>query len=245
MGEPLKRNSNSLSVWVTKGLESVGVLNKGSGDLAAGDGAANEAAENLPVVSSALNVTRVSGVAALIASAGAAALALFNVDKANDPAGVVAAAYGSAGLIVAASLVAVAVILYADISARSQNAPTATATAAAKPKGEASGASDVKSQWDEALRRIETAGSGLTSATDRLDFSALWRDASGTSGMVSEVTPPVDLQDEHSRLLATQGRIIDLLKGLIDDQSTSAGDVGEIAAHIRDMRETVNNISSP
>jgi hypothetical protein len=69
-------------------------------------------------------VTRVGGLTALIASAGAAALAIFNVHKGVDQASVVVAAYVSVGAIVAASLLTAAIIISADIRARSATNPT-------------------------------------------------------------------------------------------------------------------------
>ena len=243
----LDRKENSLSVLFTKALESVGVLNKGSADIATGKVSTDEAAESMPVTPPALNVTRVSGLAALIASAGAAALAIFNVDKSEDSTGIVAAAYGSAGLIVAASLVAVAVILYADISARASAAPTTAPSTGAKAKGADAAqatAASVKTSWDEAVKRLETVASGFPRASTRIDFAACWRDASATTGMVSEISVPDDLRDEHSRLLATQGRIVELLKLLISSPS-STGDRDEVADHVLDMRETVNSIAVP
>jgi len=238
----LKRRSG-LVVLVTKALEGVGLLNKGSAAIATGDIPSETADQALPVATPALNVTRVSGFGAFIASTGAAALAIYNVDKSADPVGVVVAAYGSVGLVVSASLIAVAIILSADIRARSGAAPAGLTEGATKEDASRQPNADVRGRWDETVKRLETVGSGLTGANNRLDFSRLWRDASSSSGMVSEMSPPADLQDEHSRLLAAQGRVIELLKRLIDDQSTSAGDVKEIRDHVRDMRNTVNQIS--
>jgi hypothetical protein len=245
MAAALKREKNSFAVVATKVFESIGVLNKGSADLAAGEVGEDEAAETMSVVPPALNVTRVSGVAAVIASSGAAALAIFNVDKSKDSAGVVAAAYGSAGLIVSASLIAVAVILYADIRARSDRAAIGSVTTASKPTDNASAASDLKGPWEEAMKRLETVSSGLARATgDRLGYSKLWLDASSTAGMVSGLSPQSDLQDEHSRLLAAHGRVTELLEHLIGDRSAENADVGEIELLVTAMRETVNNMQS-
>lgn len=243
MGPALKREPKSLAVVVTTVLESVGLLTKGSADLASGKVSEVEAAQDLPIVPPALNVTRVSGFAAFIASAGAATVAIFNVDKSKDSAGVVAAAYGSTGLIVAASLIAVAVILYADIRARSQSVAPGTAAAVSKPKGDATAASDMKGSWDDAVKRLEAVDWALTRAAgDRLGYSKLWLDASGTAGLVSGLSPESDLQDEHSRLVAALGRITHLLEHLIDDRSAERSDVGEVAMLVMAMRETVNNM---
>ncbi len=102
---------------ITTFFESVGLLNKGSADANAVPTSA-EAAQIQPVVSNSLNVTRVGGLAALVTSVGAAALAIFNVNKKTDPATVVMAAYLGAGAIVVAALLAAAIIIAADIRAR-------------------------------------------------------------------------------------------------------------------------------
>lgn len=102
---------------ITTFFESVGLLNKGSADANAVPTSA-EAAQIQPVVSNSLNVTRVGGLAALVTSVGAAALAIFNVNKKTDPAMVVMAAYLGAGAIVVAALLAAAIIIAADVRAR-------------------------------------------------------------------------------------------------------------------------------
>jgi hypothetical protein len=124
---------------ITTFLESVGLLNKGSADANAVPTAA-EAAQIQPIVSNTLNVTRVGGLAALVTSVGAAALAIFNVNKKTDPASVVMAAYLGAGAIVVAALLAAAIIIAADVRARTAVAvaqPAGTQTPAASPSAAA------------------------------------------------------------------------------------------------------------
>lgn len=106
-----------LAQVVTKAFESLGVLNKGSAAAAAAPDAAATTTAVTPVSSNALNVTRVGGLAALVSSVGAAAIALFGVKTTDKPA-IVAAAYASVGAIVAAALIAAAVIVAADIRTR-------------------------------------------------------------------------------------------------------------------------------
>jgi hypothetical protein len=108
-------------------FEALGVLNPGSSDASAVPDPA-DAANAGGITSNALNVTRVGSIVALITGAGGAALALFSVDKANDPAAVVVAAYGSVGLIVSVALLVVAIVIAADIRARG-----GTTSAAASP----------------------------------------------------------------------------------------------------------------
>lgn len=133
------RTPGGLAHAVATFFESVGLLNKGSADANAVPTDA-QAAQIQPIVSNSLNVTRVGGLAALVTSVGAAALAIFNVNKKTDPATVVMAAYLGAGAIVVAALLAAAIIIAADVRARTAVAvahsadtqtPTASPSAAA------------------------------------------------------------------------------------------------------------------
>jgi hypothetical protein len=111
------RTAGGLAHAIATFFESVGLLNKGSADAQAVPDDA-EATKIQPIVSNSLNVTRVGGLAALVASVGAVALAIFNVNKKTDPANVVMAAYLGAGAIVVAALLTAAIIVSADIRAR-------------------------------------------------------------------------------------------------------------------------------
>jgi hypothetical protein len=104
---------------VTIVFESLGVLNKGSAETAAAPDP-DEPVATQAISSNSLNVTRVGGLAALITAVGAAALAVFNVDKTADEAPVVVAAYASVGVIVAAALLTAGIIVGADIRARKE-----------------------------------------------------------------------------------------------------------------------------
>jgi hypothetical protein len=119
-GEPTERGAGwaaGLGALATNIFEWFGLLNKGSASAAAApDPATTSAVE--PISSNTLNVTRVGGVATLISGAGAAAIALFDVNKATTRAPIVVAAYASVGVIVAASLLTAAIIIAADIRVR-------------------------------------------------------------------------------------------------------------------------------
>jgi hypothetical protein len=206
---------NDLAKVVTKAFESVGLLNKGSAAIAAGDEKAKEEASDLPVSSNSLNVTRVGGTGAVIAAAGAAALALFNVDKGTDKPAIVVAAYASTGAIVAAALVTTAIIISADIKARSSATPVgvtskAPAAAAATPTDRAA----FKEAWGFAIDRLQSVKVALPAA-DRSGASVLWLDAKATVGFTAELTPPEGLADEHARMSAAQTRGCELLETLI------------------------------
>lgn len=242
----LERNPKSLSSLATKLFESLGLLNKGSADIAAGVVDKSVAEQELAVTPPSLNVTRVGGVAALIASAGAAALALFNVDKGEDPAGVVAAAYGGTALIVTASLIAVAVIVSADIRARclATHAEKPGELVEAEPAEAAATSSQVfRTAWDDAVRRLEGAKDGLVQARGNgLAYARLWLESCGAAGIVEDLTPPASLRDEHARMSASLARISGLLEKLVDDQSSQSRLGDEIIMHVADMRSTVINL---
>ncbi|HUI62575.1 MAG TPA: hypothetical protein VLX90_20270, partial [Steroidobacteraceae bacterium] len=95
----------------------MGLLNAGS-SKSAPTPTTDEAAKTAGVSTNSLNVTRVGGVTSLIVAVGAAAMAVFNVNKAKDDFHIVVAAYVSVGLIIAAALFAVAIIISADIKSR-------------------------------------------------------------------------------------------------------------------------------
>jgi hypothetical protein len=111
------QRTGGLAKTLTAVFESLGVLNKGSAAAAAAP-EPSEVDQVQAVSTNSLNVTRVGGLAAFIAGVGAAALAVFEVDKAHDHASVVVAAYVSVGVIVAGALLAAAIIVAADIRAR-------------------------------------------------------------------------------------------------------------------------------
>ncbi len=102
--------------------EAIGLLNKGS---VKASGAAGGNASGKSISANSLNVTRVGGVGAVISGAGGAALLLFKVNKSTDPPSIVVAAYLSVGVIVAAALVTVAMIIVADVRTRGSVAASA------------------------------------------------------------------------------------------------------------------------
>jgi hypothetical protein len=132
-GSSTKRPGFSFARIVGLIGEAIGLLNKGSASAPAapGGGSAEPA-----VSANSLNVTRVGGVGALISGAGGAALVLFHVNKMKDPHSEVVAAYISIGVIVAASLVAVAMIIVADIRSRTGLASAAVSASVPAPEAQ-------------------------------------------------------------------------------------------------------------
>jgi hypothetical protein len=123
-GEDTAREAG-LAKAITTLAEAIGLFNKGSATAAAAP-TQGTSGEVEPISSNTLNVTRVGGIASLISGAGAAAIGIFSINGSDHDA-VRAAAYGAVGLIVAAALVTVAVIIAADVRARGAIAVAASA----------------------------------------------------------------------------------------------------------------------
>jgi len=221
--------AEGVAQWVTKALEAIGLLNKGSAAIAAGN--AKDEASELPVSSNSLNVTRVGGTGAVIAAAGAAAITLFNVKKGTDPDSIIVAAYASTGLIIAAALVTTAIIISADIKTRSSGSTMGTSKADTK---------SFKEAWTDALSRLRDVKDALPAA-DRNAASALWLNAKATGGFTGSLTPPTGLADEHARLLAAQTRASALLEELIPNHADGAR-VDEVKRLIDEALITLNQI---
>lgn len=241
MSDKLARG-DGFAKGVTLAFEAIGLLNKGSADIAAGDPKAKEEAGDLPVPTNSLNVTRVGGTGAVIAAAGAAALTLFNVDKGTDKVAVVVAAYASTGAIVAAALVTSAIIISADIKARSSATPgggnsKSPAAATVTPAESAS----FKNAWESALGRLEAVKSALPAA-DRNTASTLWLDAKASEGFTASLTPPKDLADEHARVSSAQTRGCQLLEALIA-KHTDVALQAEFKKLVDEARNTWNQIN--
>lgn len=237
------RNSSGLPAILTRAFESIGLLTKGTAAVATGEaGAEQTPAAVSPVKAPALNVTRVTGVSALIASAGGAALALYGVDKDKDPASTVAAAYGSSGLIVASALIAVAVIVVADIRARSSVAASAAAVGAPTATRQTGTKADLKSAWSSAIDMLHAVEDALPANGTRVQYSKLWLNARASTGFSDDLQPPDELRDEHAKLLAGQERICDLLKTMTDDQAHESAVGAEVRAIVTEMRSTLAGI---
>jgi hypothetical protein len=214
------RAERSLVSRVTRFFESLGLLNKGSADSPATP-SAEQAASTAGVNTNSLNVTRVSGLGTLVASVGAAAIAVFSVDKKTDPPAVVMAAYISVGVIVAAALVTVGIIITADIRSRvalsnaaprenTQQAASATPTPATSPT-----ASSVVAVWRQAVGILR----GVLDDLQRqpTEVTAAWLDASASTGIVAELKPSADQQPLHAQLQAGHSHFLESLGKLLDE----------------------------
>jgi hypothetical protein len=209
----------------TRLLETVGLLNKGSAGSAATP-MVNDAAQTVGVSNNALNVTRVGGLAALISGAGAAAVAIFNVNKVTDKASIVVAAYISVGVIVASALLTAAIIISSDIRARvALNAPAAAGSGPAgstsSAKAKTAGANSFGDAWYRALSMLHDAVDRLertpeSPAGEWVDGStAAWLDAAASAGKTQDLHPADDNQATlHARLRAGQSSVVSLLDKL-------------------------------
>lgn len=227
-------------LW-TRAFESVGLLNKGSADSAATP-KVSDAAQTAGVSSNALNVTRVGGLATLIVGAGAAAIAIFNVNKATDKASIVVAAYVSVGAIVAAALLTAAVIISSDIRARVAVNPQIASPpgpAASPTNAKTAGSNSFGDAWYRAL-------SMLHHAVDRLEHTpespvdewvdgstAAWLDAAASTGKTQDLHPADDTQATlHARLKTGQSSVVSLLDKLANNRNP------------REKTETITRIRS-
>lgn len=101
---------------VTKLFSALGVLNAGSAETAAAKPADRDGA-GTGITDSSLNVTRVGGVATFITATVLGLLGTFNAADEKRVA-VLVAIYAVIGVIVAAALIAIAMMISADIGAR-------------------------------------------------------------------------------------------------------------------------------
>ncbi len=245
---------------VTTLLESIGVLNKGSADSAATP-TVGDAAQTAGVSSNTLNVTRVGGLAAFIASAGAAAIAIFNVNKATDKASIVVAAYISVGAIVAAGLFTAAIIISSDIRARSavNPIPSPSPSPSSPPSGAADGTGPAKSAttdasafgdaWYRALSMLHDALARLehtpvSPAQGWVDgATAAWLDAAASSGKTQSLHPAEDQATLHARLTTGQASVVSLLEKLANDSAPAdekkTDTIGRITSVLNSMDQSL------
>jgi hypothetical protein len=209
-------------------FESLGVLNKGSADAPAMP-SPEQAAKTTGISTNTLNATRVSGLAAVIASVGAAALAIFNVNKATDKPSVVVAAYISVGAIIASALLTVAIIVSADIRSR------VSANTAALQAATATGATLFVETWRHAVEDLKNVLARLQRHPD--DVYDAWLDASASSGPTGQLKPTPDQQSLHARLLAGQSRILSELENLIPEADGTKR--GRILAEIQRLIDSM------
>jgi hypothetical protein len=222
-GDDTKRRTSpsgtpqSLAGWVAAIAESLGVLNKGSAKAPAAP-TAEQAAQVQPISSNSLNVTRVSGITSLIAGAGGAALLIFNVNRTTDRASIVVAAYISVGVIVVGALFAVAIIITADIRARTATAivtapattPVTTATSALQHAGikfvEADAGASLEQAYEYVL--VDAAASAINLTLPSAS-SAIWQqmtikrvDANAAHDVIVKAKAPdtIDGQAVHALL---------------------------------------------
>lgn len=204
--------SDGLVKTATRIFESVGLLNKGSSTSAATP-ASGEAAVTAGINSNSLNVTRVGGLGALVAGVGASALAIYNVNKDEDPTAIVVAAYASVGAVIAAALLTVAIIISADIRSRASANLATSPMATAK----ASEPDQFAETWQNALAKLEGA-LDRTGNESGEPAARAWLDASASSSTTAKLTPSDDKANLHAQLVAGQSFVLSRLEKLIAEQ---------------------------
>jgi hypothetical protein len=233
------RSPTGFAGVATRIFASIGVLNKGSAESAATP-KADDAAQTAGVSTNTLNVTRVGGLAALIASVGAAALAIFNVNKATDRASIVVAAYLSVGVIVASGLLTAAIIISSDIRARvaanPSPSPAGTPASANPPKAATADANSFGDAWYRALSMLHDAVDRLNRTSD--GATAAWLDAAASTGKTQSLHPADDAQATlHARLSAGQSSVVSLLDHLANDD---AADRTKTIARIQSVLDSMD-----
>jgi hypothetical protein len=211
-----KARTTGPATVTTKIFEWLGLLNTGSSQSPPTPNT-EEATKTTGVSTNSLNVTRVGGFAAFIAAAGAAALAVFNVNKATDKPAIVVAAYISVGVIIAAALFTAAIVISTDIRSRvTMNLePSLTNLAPSSTTVSATGTKAFDDAWKQALDVLKGIHTRLQHKTeDPLDA---WLDGSATSAVTEQLHPTDDRQTDHARLQACQSRVLSKLEGLIGE----------------------------
>lgn len=238
-----------VATWVTKLFEIIGVLNKGSSRSAATP-KADDAAATAGVSSNALNVTRVGGLAAFIASAGAAALAIFNVNSTTTRAPIVVAAYLSVGAIVAAGLLTAAIIISADIRARvaANPAPSPSGSTGGKALAKAApaDADNFGDAWYRALSMLHGAVDRLDRAPDspadaaKDAASAAFMKASASDGKTKDLKPAGGEQATLHALLSTgQSSVVSQLEDYFKSGATAKK--SDVITSIRSVLDSMDS----
>jgi hypothetical protein len=240
-----------IATMVTKFFELIGILNKGSSRSPATP-KTGDAAATAGVSSNSLNVTRVGGFAAFIASAGAAALAIFNVNSTTTRASIVVAAYASVGAIVSAALLTAAIIISADIRARVATnpppspspSPSGPAASKALAKTAATDAATFSDAWYRALSMLHDAVDRLDRSPDSTSSEVVeaattaWLDAAASTGKTQSLKPADDDQVTlQARLSTGQSSVVSLFKNYAD-----SGDATKKAAAITRIRSVLDSL---
>jgi hypothetical protein len=187
--------------WVTKALESVGLLNKGSSTTSATP-KPDENASTVGVSTNSLNVTRVGGMSSLTIAVGTAALTLFQLNnKTSSEAR--AAAYLAVGIMVAAALVATAVILQSDVRSRTKIEVSAQAETTNLRKSDIA----FRAGWCEIIASLEFSLILAIRAGRDAPFHALElaRETVAASGVLQ---PSSAHSMVHAQLVALQYRVV-------------------------------------
>ena len=214
----------------TRGLEAVGVLNRGSAETARPTvpphDSATEHAGDQQIQSSTLNSTRVvslvAGIAAVLTAFDFVELLSVNDALESNQDVVVAQVFGRAA-IVAAAVLAVAVVVRSDQSARALAASSPAATAqTAVGAGAAGGAVVTPDELDRAefAKRWEA---GLTDLRNRWRVAEArqsavrdyWLSVRGMQATAAKINPPLELVDEHAIWSARLELVSDDLKKMI------------------------------
>jgi hypothetical protein len=187
--------------WVTKALESIGLLNKGSSKTSATP-SPGEDAGTVGISTNSLNVTRVGGMTSLTVAVGTAALTLFQLN-AGTAAEARAAAYLAVGFMVSAALIATAIILQSDVRARARLEISAQDQSARLNLSDTA----FRAQWEEIVSNLEYSLILVMRSGPDAAFEAL-RVAKSTLEPSRTITPSAANATSNARLIALQTHIV-------------------------------------
>ena len=223
-----------MAKWAAQLFERLGVLNQGSAT----------AAKTAGISTNTLNVTRVSGLTVLVGSVGAAALEIFKV-KPKTPVPEVVAAYASVGVIVAAALLTAAIIVSADVRARTAAQVGAaqpdakTQPSAAKTKHSPAKHESLTAAWNDVLKQLGDVQEEM--ADNPGNALGSWLDAAATEGLTAHLSP-ADGQEErlHAQLTACRSRVVAKYQSRIDETDTAR--LGAVATDIQALTHIMQRL---
>ena len=208
------KRANGLVQWVTKALESVGLLNKGSSKSSVTP-TPDENAGTVGVSTNSLNVTRVGGMSSLTVAVGTAALTLFQL-KPNTAPEARAAAYLAVGFMVSAALIATAVILQSDVRSRTKIEISAQSHSADLKSSDVA----FRAQWVEIVGNLEYGLILVMRSEPDAAFNAL-QIARTTIAISGGILPSTAHAMSHAKLIALQCHIVSSLTHLATFAETS------------------------
>jgi hypothetical protein len=160
------------------------------------------------IESNALNVTRIGGIASTITAVGAAATGIFTISETDKVAQKVAIT-AATGAIVAVALVAVAIIIAADLRARTEaecckgGATTDTSAAAATTDAaKAKAKAEYKAAITEAVSDVDRQVGNISENANRESLRSIAFLYTGLARTIEKLSPPERWSVVHNSVVA-------------------------------------------